>query len=147
MQLAQALLLSRFNPDLKGIDNEQASFDSLMLLVAACGGTAARLLPRSGGATTTATTTTTATAEEGRDTTNETVDLADMPQECIDAFVEFLQAIEPVVADFDFENATLDDMEAIGTELEAVSAAPDRRDGEPQLPGRRPAPTRKPSPP
>ena len=36
------------------------------------------------------------------DTTNETVDLADMPQECIDAFVGFLQAIEPVVAGLRF---------------------------------------------
>ena len=42
-----------------------------------------------------------------------------MPQECIDAFVGFLQAIEPVVEDFDFDNASIDDFEAMGTELEA----------------------------
>lgn len=92
----------------------------LVALLAACGGTAASTTTAvADEPTTTATTAaTTTTAEEG---TNETVDLADMPQECIDAFVQFLQAIEPVVQDFDFQNATLDDMETIGTELEAVS--------------------------
>ena len=93
----------------------------LVLLVAACGGTAATTT----AAETDDTTTTTAPAEEeGGEGSGVTVDFADMPQECIDAFVDFLQAIEPVVEGFDFENATLADMETIGTELEAASEGP-----------------------
>ena len=93
----------------------------LILLVAACGGTAATTT----AAETEDTTTTTAPAEEeGGEGSGVTVDFADMPQECIDAFVDFLQAIEPVVEGFDFENATLADMETIGTELEAASEGP-----------------------
>ena len=86
----------------------------------ACGGGAATTTSADLG--TDDTTTTTASTDE--ETTNGTVDLSDMPQECIDAFVAFLVAIEPVVEDFDFANATMDDMEAIGTELEAATAAP-----------------------
>jgi hypothetical protein len=94
----------------------------LVALVAACGGTAASTTTAGADEpTTTATTAATTTTTTEEETSNETVDLADMPQECIDAFVQFLQAIEPVVQDFDFQTATLDDMEAIGTELEAVS--------------------------
>jgi hypothetical protein len=94
----------------------------LIILVTACGGTAATTT----AAETDETTTTTAPVEEegGEEGSGETVDFADMPQECIDAFVNFLQAIEPVVEGFDFENATLEDMETIGTELEAVTAGP-----------------------
>lgn len=90
----------------------------LILLVTACGGTAATTTEAEADDTTT-----TAPVEEDEGT-NETVDFADMPQECIDAFVNFLQAIEPVVEGFDFENATIDDMETIGTELEAATAGP-----------------------
>ena len=95
----------------------------LFVLVTACGGTAAtttsaEVEPEE----TTTTTASTATTED--ESTNETVDLADMPQECIDAFVTFLQAIEPVVEGFDFNTASLDDMEAMGTELEAATAGP-----------------------
>jgi hypothetical protein len=93
----------------------------LIVLVTACGGTAATTT-----ASETDDTTTTAPVEEegGEEGTGETVDFADMPQECIDAFVVFLQAIEPVVEGFDFENATLEDMETIGTELEAATEGP-----------------------
>ena len=94
----------------------------VMVLLAACGGTAASTTTAASETTTASTTTTAAPEESTDDTTTETVNLADMPQECIDAFVQFLQAIEPVVADFDFESASLDDMEVMGTELEAVSA-------------------------
>ena len=91
----------------------------LLVLAAACGGAA--------DSTTTeapAETTTTAAAEEGgEDTgTNDTVAIADMPQECIDAFVEFLRAIEPIVEGFDFDNASMDEFETMGTELEAAGA-------------------------
>ena len=94
----------------------------VMVLLAACGGTAASTTTAVSETTTASTTTTAAPEESTDDTTTETVNLADMPQECIEAFVQFLQAIEPVVADFDFESASLDDMEVMGTELEAVSA-------------------------
>jgi hypothetical protein len=89
----------------------------LILLVTACGGTAATTTEAEADDTTT----TTAPIDEEN---GETVDFADMPQECIDAFVNFLQAIEPVVEGFDFENATIEDMETIGTELEAATEAP-----------------------
>ena len=91
----------------------------LLVLVAACGGAAA-------DSTTTQapdeTTTTTAAVVEDTGGDN-SVAIEDMPQECIDAFVGFLRAIEPVVEGFDFNNASVDDFEAMGTELETVSAA------------------------
>lgn len=90
----------------------------LLVLAAACGGGA--------DSTTTeapAETTTTAVAASGGDEgTDNTVAIADMPQECIDVFVEFLRAIEPIVEGFDFENASVDEFEAMGTELEAAGA-------------------------
>ena len=105
----------------------------LFVLVTACGGTAA--------STTTAepddSTTTAASVDEegggedvggedegGENGSGETVDFADMPQECINAFIDFLQAIEPIVEGFDFENATMEDMETMGAELEAVTEGP-----------------------
>jgi len=97
-----------------------------VLVLAACGGTATSTTEDgttdAGDTTTTEDSTATTVAEDEGPT--ETVDISDMPQECIDAFVEFLQVIEPVVSDFDFQNASLDDMEAMGTELEEVSAQP-----------------------
>lgn len=94
----------------------------LIVLVTACGGTAATTTTSETDDTTT--TTTPVEEEGGEDGSGETVDFADMPQECIDAFVNFLQAIEPIVEDFDFESATLEDMETIGTELEAATVGP-----------------------
>ena len=100
----------------------------LLILVTACGGTAATTTTAEPDDTTT--TTTSPVVEEegeeegGEDGSGETVDFADMPQECIDAFVEFLQAIEPTVEGFDFENATIEDMETMGAELESVTAGP-----------------------
>jgi hypothetical protein len=96
----------------------------LVVLVTACGGTAATTTAAEPDDTTT--TEAPPVDEEGGEDegTGETVDFSDMPQECIDAFVDFLQAIEPIVEGFDFENATLEDMETIGTELEAVTEAP-----------------------
>lgn len=88
----------------------------LILLVAACGGTAATTTEAEAEDTTT-----TAPVDEEN---GETVDFADMPQECIDSFVNFLQAIEPVVEGIDFENATIEDMETMGTELEAATEGP-----------------------
>lgn len=90
-----------------------------VLLLAACGGTATNTTALDDPDTTTAT-----TSEGEEEGSGETVNITDMPQECIDAFVEFLQAIEPVVDGFDFESSSLDDMTAMGTELEAVTAGP-----------------------
>jgi hypothetical protein len=90
----------------------------LAILLAACGGTATTT---TGSDDPDPTTETTEAESEGE---GETVDLSDMPQECIDAFVTFLQAIEPVVEGFDFETATLEDMGTIATEIEAVTEAP-----------------------
>jgi hypothetical protein len=100
-----------------------AALGILVLLLAACA---------SGTSDTTANTeeptTTTAAAEEPTTTaTEETTDpgtvgsLSDMPQACLDAFDTFLRDIEPIVADFDFENATQADLEEIGVLLEEVS--------------------------
>jgi hypothetical protein len=84
----------------------------------------------SGSTTTTAEPTTTVTttaapattAEGAGDDPGSVGSLSDMPQECLDAFDAFLRDIEPIVADFDFDNATLDDFEALGEELDAIAA-------------------------
>ena len=89
----------------------RASILSLAVVLVACGG--------DGGADTTlAETTTTETVEEG---SAGTVDFADMPQECIDALVGYLRAIEPAVEGLDFETTTGEGLEALGTELDALS--------------------------
>jgi hypothetical protein len=43
--------------------------------------------------------------------------LADMPEECIDALVTYLQAVEPAVEDVDFEDPTGPDIEALSSEI------------------------------
>lgn len=98
----------------------------LVVLVTACGGTAATTTAAEpDDTTTTAAPVDEAGEDEGaEDGSGETVDFADMPQECIDAFVDFLRAIEPTVEGFDFESATIEDMETMGTELEAVTEGP-----------------------
>jgi hypothetical protein len=55
-------------------------------------------------------------------TTEVPVALGEMPEECIDAFVEYLRVIEPVVEGIDFENLSGTDLETLGSELEGVSA-------------------------
>ncbi len=58
----------------------------------------------------------------GTDTTlADTGAFANMPQECIDALVGYLTAIEPAVEGVDFESTTGEELEAMGTELEALS--------------------------
>ncbi len=78
---------------------------ALVALLAACGG---------GGDAAETTTTAAETGSAG------TVDMDDMPQECIDALVGYLRAIEPTVEQIDFETTTADDLEALGTELDTV---------------------------
>ena len=90
---------------------------SMVLLVAACGG-------GEGGDTT-------APSDEGTPTTvavdttsgddGPTVGLDEIPQECIDAFGAYLRDIESVVETIDWENATMEEMEEIGTALEPAT--------------------------
>jgi hypothetical protein len=87
----------------------RASILILTVALVACGG--------DGGTDTTLAETTTTVVEDSAGT----VDFADMPQECIDALVGYLQAIEPAVEDVDFETTTGEDLEAMGTELEGLS--------------------------
>ena len=57
----------------------------------------------------------------GPDGDGPSVGPGDIPQECIDAFVEYLHALEPVLADFDFDNATMADFEAVSIAIEAAT--------------------------
>jgi hypothetical protein len=89
----------------------RATIFILALALAACGGDG-------GEDTTLAETTTTAAEVEGE---AGTVDFDDMPQECIEALVGYLQAIEPAVEGIDFATTTGEDLEALGTELASLS--------------------------
>lgn len=93
---------------------------SVLVLIAACGGAT------SGGTTSDVPTTagvdvtsppneTTAPDDQGA------VSLDEMPAECVQAFSEFLQAIEPIVQGVDFGNSTPDDLDALFTEIEPIS--------------------------
>lgn len=95
----------------------------LALAAAACGGgdttdttTGAEPTTTEGQTTTTAAEATTTTSEGDRGT----VSFDDMPPECVDALVGLLQAIEPALEGVDFETLTASDMEALGTEMEAL---------------------------
>jgi hypothetical protein len=70
------------------------------------------------GATSTTAPTTTIAATGSTAADGSTVGFEDIPQECLDALVTFLQAIEPVVEDFDLQQATMDDIDAFGREIE-----------------------------
>jgi hypothetical protein len=95
----------------------------LAVVSAACAGTG-------GGSTTTAGTdeattttaalaaTTTAAAEEEE---GPAIGLDEVPQECIDQFVEFLQVIEPIVEPIDWASVTAADLEELGTQLEPLT--------------------------
>jgi len=87
----------------------RASILILTVALVACGG--------DGGTDTTLAENSTTVVEDSAGT----VDFADMPQECIDALVGYLRAIEPAVENVDFETTTGDDLEAMGTELEGLS--------------------------
>jgi hypothetical protein len=100
----------------------------MLLVLAACGGGA------SGGSTTVPADTTTGGADVTTPPESTTVpeddepdpgtitDMSDMPAECVDAFRAFLQELEPIVVDIDFENATMADLEAFGTEIEPIAS-------------------------
>lgn len=88
------------------------------------------LLAACGGAAETGTTTATTTQQEGSttaatgtdDETQVVSSIEDIPQECMDAFVNYLQALETVVQNVDFNRATPSEFEAIGAELEPATA-------------------------
>ena len=64
--------------------------------------------------------TTVATTDD--DDGGQTVGIGDIPQECVDAFVAFLREMEPIVEGVDWESASLEDLEALGEELEPLTA-------------------------
>jgi hypothetical protein len=79
----------------------------LGLITAACGGAAA---------TTTVAEATTTTLGTGQ--TGDTVAFEDLPAECKRLVGQFLQAIEPVVRDIDFDSATVEELNEMSTQLE-----------------------------
>lgn len=101
----------------------------MCLLLAACGGTG------SDGATTTtgdesttteaavATTTTTGASADTTedDTEGPVIGINDIPQECLDAFADFLRQIEPIVEPIDWENATASDLEDMGEAIDEMA--------------------------
>jgi hypothetical protein len=98
----------------------------LAMALAACGGdettdTADTTTSSESTTSPVGSTVTTAVDEDDGSDDGGLVDLDDMPQECIDVFVDFLRAMEPAVEGFDFTTATADDMETLGAELESVT--------------------------
>jgi len=98
---------------------------ALMLVLAACGG------GDDGSDTTTGDTSAAGsdTTVGGMDSTSTPEDdddqpvvssLDDMPRECVDAFVEYLRAIEPTVEGIDFDTATSNDLDQLFTDLEPI---------------------------
>ncbi|MEX1124634.1 MAG: hypothetical protein WD895_05960 [Acidimicrobiia bacterium] len=99
---------------------------SILLVIAACGGSTegSTTVPADGTTTGGADATSLPDQTTAPDDDPGTItDISDMPAECIDAFSAFLQQIEPIVKDIDFENSTLADLEAMGNELEPISDA------------------------
>lgn len=98
---------------------------ALLLLLAACGGgdtaettTAA---PQEEVATTVAPVETTTTVAEDTDDT-ETVAFDEIPAECREVFVAYLREIEPLVEEFDFEAATMEEFTALSESPELAAA-------------------------
>lgn len=94
------------------------------LLIAACGGGATATTVADGSATTTAAPSdTTTTVEASDDGGGGSVGLDDIPQECVDAFVAFLQDIEPALEGIDWANVSGADLEEISTQIDPFTAA------------------------
>lgn len=49
-------------------------------------------------------------------------DLDDLPDECVDLMGDFLERIEPIVEDVDWDSASMEDFEGIAEELEAEAS-------------------------
>lgn len=77
----------------------------------------------SGSADTTASTTSVAVDTQDTTDSGSVGSFSDMPQECLDAFDDFLREIEPLVADIDFVNSTTAELETMQVELDAASAS------------------------
>jgi hypothetical protein len=97
-----------------------------LLALAACGGGAGDTTTTAGGeddggATTTAADDSGATTTTAEDDGGQVVGVDDIPQECMDAFIAFLKDIEPLVEPVDWENATTEDLEELGTALEPLT--------------------------
>lgn len=99
----------------------------LALVLAACGGGAGSTTTNAGTDTTTAvdeaTTTAAVTETTVDDDDGPTVGLDEIPQECLDALAGFLRVIEPIVEPVDWETATIDDFEELGTAIEEETAS------------------------
>ncbi|MDQ3782147.1 MAG: hypothetical protein M3349_04315 [Actinomycetota bacterium] len=102
----------------------------LLAVLAACGGDDAAdttagpdtsAVGSDDGTDTTQGSAATTTAADG-DGGEPSVGIDAMPQECIDAFGDFLRAIEPVVADLDVDTATSNDLNDLQAELDPISA-------------------------
>jgi hypothetical protein len=98
----------------------------IALLVAACGGGSGEAdvtTTGDGGATDTTQQpeATTTTSEADDDGGGQVVGIGDIPQECLDAFSDFLQEIEPIVEPIDWANATAADLEALAESLDPLS--------------------------
>jgi|GEM_PF-696419 len=110
----------------------------LALVLAACGGgeatdtttadPGAATTTAGGGATTAAATpdaTTTTVGDSGEDDDGGTVSFEDVPAECVAAFVDYLQQIEPIVEGLDFESLTLEEFGALAESPELTEASTD----------------------
>ncbi len=101
----------------------------LALILAACGGGAGTSTTTAGAdATTTAPADEATTTAGVTDTTVDeddgpTVGLDEIPQECLDALAGFLRVIEPIVEPVDWDNATMEDFEELGTAIEEETAS------------------------
>jgi hypothetical protein len=95
----------------------------MLLLVSACasGATETTEAAAADPTTTAADEPTTTEATEETSDPGSVGSLGDMPAECVEAFRTFLREIEPIVEDFDFESATMADLETLGTEFETLS--------------------------
>ncbi len=69
-------------------------------------------------------------SEEGDDDTVVLSDLGDIPGECVDLVADFLREIEPSVSGIDWEGATLEELETLGTAIDAPGEEFDRRAAE-----------------
>ena len=97
---------------------------SVLLLIAACGGATSDGTTVPSDVVTTAGVDVTSPPDEITVPDDQgAVSLEDMPAECVQAFTEFLQAIEPIVQGVDFGSSTADDLEALFTEIEPISDA------------------------
>lgn len=47
--------------------------------------------------------------------------IGDIPERCRDLMIEYFEAVEPIVADIDWETASFDDLEQVGNDIEAAA--------------------------